>query len=81
MIRMLKKTIAVCLIGFGLRYTNGIITSCYMVVIYNWSCYYCCRYNVAYMLKKGDKKMVVVVKKVPKCLRGFVKFIFGIKDK
>ena len=24
--------------------------------------------------------MTIVVKKVPKCLRGFVKFIFGIKD-
>jgi len=24
--------------------------------------------------------MTIVVKKVPKCLRGFVKFIFRIKD-
>ena len=24
--------------------------------------------------------MTIVVKKVPKCLRGFVKFIFGIKE-
>lgn len=29
---------------------------------------------------KGVDKMTVVVKKVPKFLRGFVKLIFGIKD-
>lgn len=31
-------------------------------------------------LLKGGLHMTIVVKKVPKCLRGFVKFIFGIKD-
>ena len=30
--------------------------------------------------RKGDTYMTVVVKKVPKFLRGFVKLIFGIKD-
>ncbi len=30
---------------------------------------------------KGDALMTIVVKKVPKFLRGFVKFIFGIKEK
>ena len=29
---------------------------------------------------KINEYMKIVVKKVPKCLRGFVKFIFGIKD-
>ena len=29
---------------------------------------------------KGGGKMTIVVKKVPKFLRGIVKFIFGIKD-
>lgn len=34
------------------------------------------------LLKKneGVRKMKIVVKKVPKFLRGFVKLIFGIKD-
>lgn len=31
------------------------------------------------MLERSDK-MTIVVKKVPKFLRGFVKLIFGIKD-
>lgn len=30
-------------------------------------------------IKKGGKNMKIVVKKVPKPLRGIVKFIFGIK--
>ena len=36
---------------------------------------------MASMLKiRGELHMTVVVKKVPKFLRGFVKLIFGIKD-
>jgi hypothetical protein len=38
---------------------------------------------MAFMLKPGrseNKDMTIVVKKVPKFLRGFVKLIFGIKD-
>ena len=31
-------------------------------------------------LLKGGLHMTIVVKKVPKALRGIVKFIFGIKD-
>ncbi len=80
MFRGLKKTIAVCLIGFGIRYINGYFTSYYMVVNYNRYNNYSCWNIVAFMLK-GGKKMFVVVKKVPKCLRGIVKFIFGVKDK
>ena len=30
--------------------------------------------------EKGANIMTIVVKKVPKFLRGFVKLIFGIKD-
>jgi hypothetical protein len=29
---------------------------------------------------KGGMNMTIVVKKVPKALRGIVKFVFGIKD-
>ena len=32
------------------------------------------------MKQKGGNKMTIVVKKVPKFLRGIVKLIFGIKD-
>lgn len=32
------------------------------------------------MNSRGGIHMTIVVKKVPKYLRGFVKFIFGIKD-
>ena len=31
-------------------------------------------------LLKGGSHMTIVVKKVPKCLRGLVKFLFRIKD-
>ena len=31
-------------------------------------------------LLKGGLHMTIVVKKVPKCLRGIVKLLFGIKD-
>ena len=31
-------------------------------------------------LFKGGLHMTIVVKKVPKCLRGIVKLLFGIKD-
>jgi len=32
------------------------------------------------LLEKESGNMTIVVKKVPKFLRGFVKLIFGIKD-
>jgi len=35
---------------------------------------------MACKLNRGNKYMFVVVKKVPKCMRGIVKFIFGIKE-
>lgn len=33
------------------------------------------------LTKRRVEKMKIVVKKVPKCLRGIVKLIFGIKEK
>ena len=36
--------------------------------------------NVMVTLLKGGLHMTIVVKKVPKCLRGIVKLLFGIKD-
>ncbi len=34
-----------------------------------------------YSDEKGSGKMTIVVKKVPKCLKGIVKLLFGIKEK
>ena len=36
--------------------------------------------NVMVALLEGGLHMTIVVKKVPKCLRGIVKLLFGIKD-
>ena len=63
------------------RYTGSIITSFIMVVIYIWnrhSYLWLCLYIVLKVRRVG--RMNIVVKKVPKCLRGIVKLIFGIKD-
>ena len=46
--------------------------------------YWCSDYNrwndLVDIIKKGVHNMTIVVKKVPKALRGIVKFIFGIKE-
>ena len=58
--------------------TSIIPTSCWMAI--------CDRGNsnisrdVMVALLKGGLHMTIVVKKVPKCLRGIVKLLFGIKD-
>lgn len=36
--------------------------------------------NIMVTLLKGGLHMTIVVKKVPKCLRGIVKLLFGIKE-
>ena len=36
--------------------------------------------HIMVTLLKGGLHMTIVVKKVPKCLRGIVKLLFGIKD-
>ena len=36
--------------------------------------------NIMVALLKGGLHMTIVVKKVPKALRGIVKLLFGIKD-
>ena len=36
--------------------------------------------DIMVTLLKGGLHMTIVVKKVPKCLRGIVKLLFGIKD-
>ena len=65
--------------GIWNRNITGIIYACYLVVNFNrnnsdisW--------HVMVTLLKGGLHMTIVVKKVPKCLRGIVKLLFGIKD-
>lgn len=68
-------------IGFWNPFST--ITSNNWLAISNWSSNLNIRTNLAFMLKveKGEwKYMQIVVKKVPKFLRGFVKLIFGIKE-
>ena len=78
--RLLKKTIAICLIGLGV----GILAVLLLplswwlfifglgIIICGFACISC--------WELGEWGMNIVVKKVPKCLRGIVKLIFGIKD-
>lgn len=65
----------------GVRNIVSFITSYNRLAIYHWGSSCVHRIYVACMLKKRrDTYMTVVVKKVPKFLRGFVKLIFGIKN-
>ena len=70
---------------FWNRNAYGLITSYYWLVIFDWcNCGYN-RFGMACLLNMVYEKgrvyiMKIVVKKVPKFLRGFVKLIFGIKD-
>ena len=82
MINALKKTIAVCLIGLGLGIllvlllpVSGWLFTIGIVIIAVGIMWITCK------LKRRVKHMTIVVKKVPKFLRGIVKLIFGIKDK
>lgn len=63
------------------RYAYGSITSNNRLVIFNWHTGCGSWLSLACLLEKiGGVNMKIVVKKVPKFLRGFVKLIFGIKD-
>jgi len=50
MLKLFRKTLAVCLIGLGLRYFTCDITSFYRLVICNWHYCYLCRYWLALLL-------------------------------
>ena len=47
MFKILKKTLAVCLVGFGLRNTTCNITSDNRLAIYNWSSTSCSGISMA----------------------------------
>lgn len=77
--KILKKTLGVCLIGLGVGIllvlflpTLGWLFLIGVVVILVG--------HIMVVLLKGGLHMTIVVKKVPKCLRGIVKLLFGIKD-
>lgn len=82
MINVFKKTIGVCLMGLRTRNITGAFFTYIRLVIFNRSS--CISsWNIMVMLLKNIRrviKMQIVVCKVPKFLRGFVKFIFKIKD-
>lgn len=61
------------------RYTTSIVSTNIWLVIYNRSGGNISG-NIMVTLLKGGLHMTIVVKKVPKCLRGIVKLLFGIKD-
>ena len=61
------------------RNITGIILTSNLVVDFNRDNSNISR-NVMVTLLKGGLHMTIVVKKVPKCLRGIVKLLFGIKD-
>ena len=66
---------------YRVRNIISFITSSYRLVIFNRCNINNIGINMACKLKeKGANIMTIVVKKVPKFLRGFVKLIFGIKN-
>ena len=65
--------------GIWNRDTTSIIFTGNMVVDFYRSSSNISR-NIMVALLKGGIHMTIVVKKVPKCLRGIVKLLFGIKD-
>lgn len=82
MINAAKKDHSCMLNWAWFRNFISFITSSIRLAIYNRNSYYCCWNYVDNMLnKRRVNYMTIVVKKVPKFLRGIVKLIFGIKDK
>jgi len=80
MLGLFKKTLAVCLIGFGLGLLFVILLPFTGWLFLLRCCFSVYRNSMAYLLKKEECLiMTIVVKKVPKFLRGIVKLIFGIK--
>ena len=53
MLKLFKKTLAVCLIGFGLRSTTCNITSTFRLVICYWNYNSSSRNNMAFLLIKN----------------------------
>ena len=63
----------------GIRNITSIILTSALVADFNWNSRNCSR-SIMVTLLKGGLHMTIVVKKVPKALRGIVKLLFGIKD-
>lgn len=56
MLKLFKKTLAVCLIGFGLRCIISNITSIFRLVIYHWHNHSCSGNSMAFVLKRKIKR-------------------------
>ena len=87
MLCALKKTIGVCLIGLGLGILlvlllplSGWLFAIGITIVLVGLMWLACKWN-KYKRKGVWGRMTIVVKKVPKCLRGIVKLLFGIKEK
>ena len=65
--------------GIWIRNITSTIPTDNLVAYFNWYNSTCSR-GIMVALLKGGLHMTIVVKKVPKCLRGIVKLLFGIKD-
>lgn len=52
MLKLFKKTLAVCLIGFGLRSVASNITSTFRLVVCYWNYNSSCWNNMAFLLTK-----------------------------
>ena len=63
----------------GIGDITSFIPTCTLVAYINWGSRNCSR-SIMVTLLKGGLHMTIVVKKVPKALRGIVKLLFGIKD-
>lgn len=90
MLCALKKTLGVCLIGLGLGILlvlllpiSGWLFAIGIAVVIVGLAWLSCKWGIFknILRKRRVKNMTIVVKKVPKCLRGIVKLLFGIKEK
>jgi hypothetical protein len=77
---MKKRILSGCLMGLGI----GIILVLFLPLT-AWLCLigialFCVRNKLFIWKMRRGNLMTIVVKKVPKCFRGIVKFIFGVKN-
>ena len=81
--RKMRKLIAGICIGLGVRNITYSISSYKCLANYNRSWFNNSRNKLFIQMlnnyKTKEEFMTVVVRKAPKCFRGILKFIFGIK--
>ena len=80
----LKKTLAVCMVGFGLRRAFSPSTSGDWLGIWNWDNFANFRASMAMSIKTENmdirgERMKIVVYKPSKWMQGILRKIFGVK--